>query len=105
MTEALVKQHMQKSIAGEILRFHVLANSDSEADQNVKKQVRDAVGAYICLLYTSRQRLWSRQRPVLIRYQMLYSQTQQMQRKHQQQVRSFQPVSYTHLDVYKRQIS
>lgn len=38
---------MQKSIAGKILRFHVLANSDSEADQNVKKQVRDAVGAYI----------------------------------------------------------
>lgn len=35
---------MQKSIAGKILRFHVLANSDSEADQNVKKQVRDAVG-------------------------------------------------------------
>lgn len=34
---------MQKSIAGKILRFHVLANSDSEADQNVKKQVRDAV--------------------------------------------------------------
>ena len=26
----------QKSIAGKILRFHVLANSDSEADQNVK---------------------------------------------------------------------
>ena len=25
----------------------MLANSDSEADQNVKKQVRDAVGAYI----------------------------------------------------------
>ena len=38
---------MQKSIADKILRFHVLANSDSEADQNVKKQVRDAVGAYI----------------------------------------------------------
>lgn len=38
---------MQKSIAGKILRFHVLANSDSEADRNVKKQVRDAVGAYI----------------------------------------------------------
>lgn len=38
---------MQKSIAGKILRFHVLANSDSTADQNVKKQVRDAVGAYI----------------------------------------------------------
>lgn len=41
-------------------------------------------------LQRSRQRLWSRQRLALIRYQMLYSQTQQMQRKHQQQVRSFQ---------------
>ena len=38
---------IQQGIAKEILRFHVLANSDSEADQNVKKQVRDAVGAYI----------------------------------------------------------
>lgn len=35
---------LQPEIAGKILRFHVLANSDSEADQNVKKQVRDAVG-------------------------------------------------------------
>ena len=41
------KAEMQKSIASKILRFHVLANSDSDADQNVKKQVRDAVGTYL----------------------------------------------------------
>lgn len=38
---------IQQSIAHKILRFHVLANSDSDADQNVKKQVRDAVGTYL----------------------------------------------------------
>lgn len=35
---------LQPEIAEKILRFHVLANSDSEEDQNVKKKVRDAVG-------------------------------------------------------------
>lgn len=35
---------LQPEIAEKILRFHVLANSDSEQDQNVKKKVRDAVG-------------------------------------------------------------
>ena len=35
---------LQPEIAGKILRFHVLANSDSEQDQNVRKKVRDAVG-------------------------------------------------------------
>ncbi|MCD7956537.1 MAG: stage II sporulation protein R [Lachnospiraceae bacterium] len=30
-------------MAEEVLRFHILANSDSEEDQNVKYQVRDAV--------------------------------------------------------------
>ena len=38
---------LQPSIASKILRFHVLANSDSGADQDVKAQVRDAVGAYL----------------------------------------------------------
>lgn len=37
----------QPSIASKILRFHVLANSDSLDDQNVKKEVRDAVGTYL----------------------------------------------------------
>ena len=38
---------LQPSIASKILRFHVLANSDSEADQAVKEEVRDAVGNYL----------------------------------------------------------
>lgn len=36
---------LQPEIADKILRFHVLANSDSKEDQEVKKKVRDAVGA------------------------------------------------------------
>lgn len=36
---------MQQSIAEKVLRFHVLANSDSESDQKLKLKVRDAVGA------------------------------------------------------------
>ena len=38
---------MQQKIASEVLRFHVLANSDSEEDQAVKYQVRDAVLAWL----------------------------------------------------------
>lgn len=34
---------LQHGIAEEVLRFHVLANSDSEEDQKVKYMVRDAV--------------------------------------------------------------
>lgn len=34
---------LQRGIAEEVLRFHVLANSDSEEDQRVKYLVRDAV--------------------------------------------------------------
>ena len=41
------EERVAEALAPQVLRFHVLANSDSEADQNVKKQVRDAVGAYI----------------------------------------------------------
>lgn len=36
---------LQESIAGKVLRFHVLANSDSNIDQTLKLKVRDAVGA------------------------------------------------------------
>jgi stage II sporulation protein R len=35
---------LQQSIAAKILRFHILANSDSDEDQAVKLKVRDAVG-------------------------------------------------------------
>jgi stage II sporulation protein R len=38
------EEQLQQSIAGKILRFHILANSDSEEDQAVKLKVRDAVG-------------------------------------------------------------
>ncbi len=38
---------LQPSIASKILRFHVLANSDAEEDQAIKKEVRDAVGTYL----------------------------------------------------------
>ncbi len=37
----------QETLAKEVLRFHVLANSDSEEDQAVKLKVRDAVLAYM----------------------------------------------------------
>lgn len=38
---------LQPSIASKILRFHVLANSDSAGDQAVKEKVRDEVGIYL----------------------------------------------------------
>lgn len=41
----VITDPLQLGIADKILRFHVLANSDSKEDQEVKKKVRDAVGA------------------------------------------------------------
>lgn len=41
------QQHMTEEIAGKIIRFHVRANSDTQADQKLKLKVRDAVGAYM----------------------------------------------------------
>ena len=38
---------LQPTIASKVLRFHVLANSDSVEDQSVKEKVRDAVGTYV----------------------------------------------------------
>lgn len=35
------------SISTKVIRFHVLANSDSKQDQSLKLKVRDAVGAYM----------------------------------------------------------
>lgn len=43
----VVYESLQASIASKILRFHVLANSDSEADQALKLKVRDEVGGYL----------------------------------------------------------
>ncbi len=37
----------QQELAGEVFRFHVLANSDSDEDQAVKLKVRDAVLEYM----------------------------------------------------------
>ena len=37
---------VQKNLAQEVLRFHVLANSDSEEDQALKMKVKEAVLAY-----------------------------------------------------------
>lgn len=38
---------IQQGIAGEILRFHVIANSDGKEDQALKLKVRDAVVEYM----------------------------------------------------------
>lgn len=46
-TTVLGNDFLQPSIASKILRFHVLANSDSDEDQAVKEKVRDAVGVYL----------------------------------------------------------
>ncbi|MDD2979856.1 MAG: stage II sporulation protein R [Hespellia sp.] len=37
----------QEHLAGEVLRFHILANSDSEEDQNLKMKVKEEVLSYL----------------------------------------------------------
>lgn len=39
--------HASEQLAGQVLRFHVLADSDSEKDQQVKMQVKSAVISYL----------------------------------------------------------
>ena len=41
------KSQMQEELAGEVFRFHVLANSDSDEDQALKMQVKEAVISYM----------------------------------------------------------
>ena len=41
------RMELQAHLAQEVLRFHVLANSDSDADQDLKLKVRDAALAYM----------------------------------------------------------
>ena len=41
------KSQMQEDLAKEVFRFHVLANSDSAEDQELKMQVKEAVIAYM----------------------------------------------------------
>ncbi len=38
---------LQTDIAERILRFHVIANSDTKEDQKLKLEVRDEIGAYL----------------------------------------------------------
>ncbi len=39
--------YVQHQLAEKVLRFHVLANSDSSMDQELKLSVRDAIGVYL----------------------------------------------------------
>lgn len=41
------KAGLQQGIAGEIIRFHVLANSDSQEDQRLKLKVKDGLVEYL----------------------------------------------------------
>lgn len=41
------QSRMQQDLAEEVFRFHVLANSDSEEDQALKMQVKEAVLSYM----------------------------------------------------------
>ena len=45
--DVVTSKRLQEHLADEVLRFHVLANSDSDEDQNLKLQVRDAVLQYL----------------------------------------------------------
>ena len=38
---------LQEDLSEQILRFHVIANSDTEEDQELKLKVRDKIGAYL----------------------------------------------------------
>ena len=41
------QEQLAEHLSEKILRFHVLANSDSEEDQELKLKVRDAIGIYM----------------------------------------------------------
>ncbi len=49
--------YYQETLSQQILRFHVLANSDSQQDQQLKLQVRDVVGIYMGDLLKNAQSL------------------------------------------------
>ena len=50
-------RELQEGIAQKVLRFHVLANSDSDEDQELKLAVRDAVGAQMSELLAGAESL------------------------------------------------
>lgn len=43
----VAQQQLQEHLAEEVLRFHILANSDSEEDQELKLKVRDQILDYL----------------------------------------------------------
>ncbi len=43
MTGAVYSEETQRGIASQVIRFHIRANSDSDADQNLKMLVKNAV--------------------------------------------------------------
>ncbi len=45
-TQRLYCNHMQERLAEQVLRFHVIANSDSDQDQHLKRLVKEAVVEY-----------------------------------------------------------
>lgn len=45
--EELYRQEIQRGLAEEVFRFHVLANSDSAEDQRLKMQVKETVISYM----------------------------------------------------------
>lgn len=45
--EELHRQKLQHGIAKEVFRFHVLANSDSKEDQELKMRVKEAIVSYL----------------------------------------------------------
>lgn len=45
--QSMAEQKMQKEIAGEILRLHVVANSDSAEDQELKLEVKETIVTYL----------------------------------------------------------
>ena len=53
---------LQEDLAGEVFRFHVIANSDSDQDQALKYQVRDRVIAYMRRSLGERMSPWRRQK-------------------------------------------
>ncbi len=50
-------QAVQMSLAEKVLRFHVIAQSDSEQDQEIKLKVRDEVAEYVGMLLKDSQTL------------------------------------------------
>lgn len=41
------EQRLQEVLSRQVLRFHVIANSDAKADQDLKLKVRDRIGGYL----------------------------------------------------------